>query len=142
MTSYICPPPKVYIRGFYVGPLGPNKAKKTLTGKVNGKFRTAAAAAWPDQMCEAFAQAIVEHCIETKVPAEGAAMQERPVATTVGSISSPSSSTGTPAAASRSTPISSRVSHVRAGGPCPGDGCAPPPSFNFNTHHATESNGR
>lgn len=50
--------PEMDAEGRYIGPL-PKREGKPLIGRENGAFRTAAAAAWPEQLCRWAAETIV-----------------------------------------------------------------------------------
>ena len=51
-------PPELDTQGWYIGPL-PRREGKALIGRVQGAFRTSAAAAWPEGLCRWAAETIV-----------------------------------------------------------------------------------
>ena len=65
-------PPAFNEDGFYVGPL-PKREGSTFTGRHQGVFRTAAAAAWPAGLCKWAAEAIIAAYMsrQYRVPADG-----------------------------------------------------------------------
>lgn len=58
-------PPQLSPEGDYLGPLEPRRGQP-LIGHVNGKFKTAAAAAWPAPLCQWVAQDIIARFLQKR----------------------------------------------------------------------------